>query len=453
MSDKEFLPLEGNSALVRSKAEHYGQIADAIIRSVSTLTRIKDSSNMTSEAISAIREQAGKVADDIEKARNRYSGTSKALIVYSHALRGAQDDANTAIAHINDKQHELAAAGSKAHTAKTAADAAADEDKATADKTADAADAAVASASHALSAAHSQWHSALTEKNHAADAAIAAIVEVVDGKKSNDLNDGWWDDWGSKLLDVLKIICDIAGVLAIFLAWVPILGEVLLILAAVGAIIALVESIVKAVNGDGSWTDVIWAAAGAVMTIFGGKLLELTAKSFKALTIVKVAEHLVDGALPAEMARIQGVGAHSAEFMNFSQASNEIKSFKDLAPQAFKLAFKPGAEGATAGEIIRASLKENFLPQLLNKDLAFALKTAAQHPGILTLPYVVQGASITVMQGVSDAIKIHEALNGFDIHNPQVSDLGRIPDALFEGVHKVNVLVEDSHKVQENFRK
>jgi len=153
MSDEEFLPLEDNSALVRLKAEHYGQIANAIIRSVSTLTRIKDSSDMTSEAMSAIREKAGKVADDIEKARNRYSGTSKALIVYSHALRGAQDDANTAIAHINDKQHELAAAGSKAHTAKTAADAAADEDKATADKTADAADAAVASASHALSAA------------------------------------------------------------------------------------------------------------------------------------------------------------------------------------------------------------------------------------------------------------------------------------------------------------
>lgn len=453
MSDKEFLPLEGNSALVRSKAEHYGQIADAIIRSVSTLTRIKDSSNMTSEAISAIREQAGKVADDIEKARDRYSGTSKALIVYSHALRDAQDDANTAISHINDKQHELAAAGSKAHTAKTAADAAADEDKATADKTADAADAAVTSASHALSVAHSQWHSALTEKNHAADAAIAAIVEVVDGKKSNDLTDGWWDDWGSKLLDVLKVICDIAGVLAIFLAWVPILGQVLLVLAAVGAIIALVESIVKAVNGDGSWTDVIWAAAGAVMTVFGGKLLELAAKSFKALTIVKVAEHFVGGALPAQMARIQGVGAHSAEFINFSQASNEIKSFKDLVPQAFKLGFKPGAEGATAGEIMRASLKENFLPQFLNKDLAFALKTTAQHPGILTLPYVVQGASITVMQGVSDAIKIHEALNGFDIHNPQVSDLGRIPDALFEGVHKVNVLVEDSHKVQEDFRK
>ena len=98
MTDSEFRPLEGDPDLVRSKAQHYSEIANAIARSVNTLNSIKSVEGMTSKAIDAIRDEAGKVADDIGKAKDRYAGTASALITYSAQLRIAQDSATTAIA-------------------------------------------------------------------------------------------------------------------------------------------------------------------------------------------------------------------------------------------------------------------------------------------------------------------------------------------------------------------
>jgi hypothetical protein len=450
MSDQEFYPLEGEPTLLQAKAEHYGEIANAIIRSVSTLKRIKDSSDMTSKAISAVREKSGDVAEDIDKARDRYAGTAAALVTYSHKLKAAQDAANTAIAHIKDREDSLRTAQHTAAKAKSAADTAADADKATADKAAHDADHTATTAGTQLDAAQDEWRSALHDKNTAADAAIKAIVEVVDGKKSHDLNDGWWDNWGSKLLSVLKVICDVAGILSIFLAWVPILGQVLLILAAVGAVIELIESVVKAVNGDGSWGDVIWAAGGAVLSIFGGKLIALAGKSFKAMTLVRVAEHTVDGATPGAMAAVQGVGRHSAEFMNFGEASRAAKPFSELVPQAFGASFEGGGPMAA---FLKESLKENFIPHLVSKDLMFSIKTAIQHPGILTdIPYVVHGATLTAMTVGQDAVHFHEAFEGFDIHHTSPGDIAvRSADFSLEGVHKVVHLVHDVHEAQEGF--
>lgn len=289
MTDSEFRALEGDPSLLSTKASHYAEIANAISRSVNTLNSINSVEGMTSKAIDAIREEAGKVAADIGKAKDRYAGTASALITYAAQLSLAQEAANVAISRIGDKED----AASEARAAKTASGeknyaliAYLDPERPgridNAESAAAKADAAVDSANADLAAAQAEWHSALEVKNQAAEVAITAILEVVEGGKSKDLNDGWWDDWGAKALDILKTICEVAGVLAIFLAWIPGLGAILLVLATIGAVIALVEATIKAVNGDGSWANVAFAAVGVVLTVFGGNIGKYLGKLVKA---------------------------------------------------------------------------------------------------------------------------------------------------------------------------
>lgn len=289
MTDHEFEPLAGDEALLRRKALEYGEIANAITRSVNTLKRIKEVGEMKGKAVNALRDSIGSVAADIDKARDRYAGTSSALVTYSYALGHAQDAAGTAISHIHVRLTEASQAHHRAANLNDQVPTATDGEKADARTAADRAADTAATADAELRAAHQEWHAALAIKNDAATVAVSAIKEVVDGKKSNGLNDTLWDDWGKGFVDVLKTVCEIAGFLAIFLSWVPILGAVLVGLAILGALITLIESIVKLVNGQGSITDVIFAAVGVVLAAFGGKLAAYLAKLVKVQAITRFA--------------------------------------------------------------------------------------------------------------------------------------------------------------------
>jgi len=281
MTDSEFRALEGNPDLVLTKANRYAELANAITRSVTTLNAIKSTEGMTSKAIDKVREEAGNVADDIGKAQSRYAGTAAALITYSSQLRTAQDAADTAISHINSKETAADTASRSATRAATKAESSAPENATTDSTAATKAEEAAETAGQELAAAHAEWHSALELKNGAAQTAITAIVQVIEGKAGKELNDSWWDDWGAKALDILKTVCEIAGVLSIFLAWVPFLGPILLVLATIGAVISLVEASIKAMNG-GSWGDVAFAAVGLVLTVFGGNIGKYLGKVVKA---------------------------------------------------------------------------------------------------------------------------------------------------------------------------
>jgi hypothetical protein len=288
MSDTEYLPLKGDPELLLAKAQHYSSIADAITRSVTTLKKIHQVDEMKSKATEALKDKSGDVADDIDKARDRYKNTASALMTYAHKLRVAKDAADVAISHIHQKQTEASQANHAANTATDGVATAADADKTTAQTAAQKAEDAATAAQGELRAAHQEWHDALEIKNDAAEVAVKAIIEVVEGKKNHGLKDGWWDNWGSKVLDVIKVICEIAGFLSIFLAWVPILGAVLVGLAILGALITLVESIVKFANGEGSFTDVIFAAVGVVLAAFGGKIAAYLGKLVKFQAATKV---------------------------------------------------------------------------------------------------------------------------------------------------------------------
>ncbi|MGO4783447.1 putative T7SS-secreted protein [Cryobacterium sp. W22_MBD10_FK3] len=434
MTDSEFRALEGDPDLLRTKAQHYAEIANAISRSVNTLNTIKSVEGMTSKAIDAIREEAGKVADDISKAKDRYSGTASALITYSAQLRIAQDSAKTAIAHIGDKETASETAGRTATRTAATAESATPENSATDTAAAEKAEEAAQAAGQALQAAQAEWHSALDVKNQAAETAITAILEVVEGKKSQDLNDTWWDDWGAKALDILKVICDWAGVLAIFLAWVPILGQVLLVLAAVGAVLTLIEATVKAINGDGSWWAVAGAAVGAVLSVFGGKIFAIGAKTLRASMITKAATRL-DGA-PALTRQLSGVGRHSSTYMSIDDAAAAVaKPFKESLGEAFKKSFRPEfTEGAKPLQLLREAAEkalptlDNFTPSSLlklNTDLVDFYRMAGSARHLLDTPMVVQGVILSTYQ-------VHTSYNAVTnlMENPSAPFLGDYADVV-----------------------
>ncbi len=385
MTDRPYQPLAGDDATVRAKAEHYASIADAIGRSVATLGGVSGIEGMTSSAIDAIKDKAQSVAEDIEKARTRYSVTAQALIVYSHALKAAQDAADIAVAHINDRQDSADSAKTVARHAQSKAEASAPETQGTDTALATRAQDASALAGRQLAAAQQEWHDALDAKNAAADTAIGAIVAVVDGKKNGGLEDSWWDDWGSKLYDVFKTICDVAGILSIFLGWVPFLGPLLIVLGTIGAVLDLIDAVVKAINDNGSIWDVFGAAAGVALSFVGGKAFAQLAKNVKSVAVMKT--------LPKAL--------HNPAAMNGMRGILKVKAGESLVPKVYE-----ASKNVNAG--LRDTVKATFAGSL--KDLVpTVLLSPAKHT-LTDLKGALTAAKILPDLSPTKLLKLNESL-------------------------------------------
>jgi hypothetical protein len=434
MADTEFQPLQGDDAVVSSKASHYLEIAHAITRSIASLNNVADTSQMTSKAIDAVRKSASAVAEDIAKAQERYEVTANALQTYAGALKTAKSNADTAIASIATAQANVESAESDRAAAQKAAEA--DE---TLPVTAvnDAAD-SVRAASGALAAYQQDWRDARTYKNNAAEAAVASIIGVTEGKKAEALKDSWWDDWGSKVYEAFKTICKWAGILAVFLSWVPILGQVLMVLAAIGAILELVDAIVQAIAGDGDVWTVLGAVAGVALTFFGGALIKHLGKLARSSIIMKSAVK-VKGNMPA-LNRFKGAlglknGQSIAPTMMESGKRMRMGATDILLKEPFKALFKV-EKGMSASELTSAkALFKNLVadPALsaakINKDTFMAMKLAALNPSVLADPMTL--SRLGLAGTVHGAQTVNAVLN-FDVSNWESYAIGPIGDAAKE---------------------
>lgn len=352
MSDKEFQPLAGDPDLLETKAKHYQAIGEAIQRASKELNKIHDLDGYRSQAVSKLQEMSKDTADDISKAKDRYAKTATALLAYASTLREAKDDADKAIALIHQRQGDADAAAKAATTAHTAAHNAKPEDASTANRSASEADDASRSANAALQAAHQAWYDARDKKDAAAQKAVDAIVDVVDHHNNGLKNPGFWD----KVMDVISTIGDIAGVLAIFLSWVPILGQVLVVIALVASVIKLVDSIVKFANGEGSFLDIVGAAVGVALSLFGGRIFAFLGKAARIKSLARV-PRLVGGVRtsPNAMLKMQ-IGKRlmkSATTKLFSKPLDDVNPIKiwqaageSAAGQraAYKALFTDGAD-------------------------------------------------------------------------------------------------------------
>jgi hypothetical protein len=430
VADVEFQPLTGDPDLLARKAAHYQSVAGEIARSVQTLKKIQGE-RMTSKAIDKLKDSSGDVADDITKAYDRYDTTAKALGAYALELRGAQDDAVRAIAQIDEKQTAADAANRSASTAQSDADSAADDQKSDAQRTAQQAQSAADDANAALTAAHGLWHAAVERKTAAAKTAAAAIDGVVNGKGNHGLKDGWWDNWGSKLYDIVKQVCKWAGILSIFLGWIPIIGQILLVLAAVGAVLDLIDAVVAAVMGDGSVFDIVMAVVGVALAFVGGAAFARLAKGLKSVTMLKAADKVLGGPVTdiAAARTMKSISGGEKSIKSMLSESREVVGqtawrdvMKDMLKDATK-SFRPELSKEALAKLKPTSVADAFTKAFdegiipnpskwlaLNGDLIKGMRYIAMDPAMVKQAEVAVplfGAS------VYQADQTYKAVTGF----------------------------------------
>lgn len=383
--DHEYEPLAGDPGRLSAIAAEYRRVGE-IIQSVSlSLAGIASDETQRSEALDAVRDQAREVAQDVSRVRDRYLRTGEALGGYAVALDAAQHAADAAIRDIEAAQSavEHAENGSRRER-RTLEDAQADPDTTPAElaayrRAADRAEQGASATRDDLARAQQRWRDAAEEKRAAARVAAASIDDITRGKHADGLNDSGWDRFWhgagevwEAVAPVLKVICDVAAVASLFLAWVPGVGQLLVAIAAVGALISLVESLVDVATGEGTWLDVLGAAGMVVLTVFGGKLLGMAAKSLSSRAVLQVA---AKGGKAATKAR--GLDLRGAK-----------KFFHDPFPQRLGTALRsPFVRStkqvesmhkylngrATVPELLKGAAKESFGKDLFSRRALLGL--------------------------------------------------------------------------------
>lgn len=279
-------PIPGDPDTVRHGGHSYLDIARTIDTTVRGL-RTLDLESTVSEAIDALGETARTVADDIAKAEARYRATGNALVSYAAALADAQDASVTALQRAQSAQDAASDAQTERrrylHLSESAADPA---DALRYETLADDAGRDARHASGTANAAHQDILDAARRRDVAAQSARDEIENTTSG---DQLGDSWWDDWGKDVLsvitDVAGTIAGIAGILALVVSWIPVIGQALaaalLLVAGIAAVINAIGNIVLASTGDRSWGEAIISIIGAALSVvgIGGALRAVTGLS------------------------------------------------------------------------------------------------------------------------------------------------------------------------------
>ena len=161
------------------------------------------------------------------------------------------------------------------------------DDRARYMRLAGAADADEAAAQGRVAAQKEIIDRAVSERDIAAERAI----EIINGACGDGLADSWWDDWGKAITQWIAKICEIvsgiAGVLALLVSWVPIVGQALAAflgaLSAVTGVIAALANTVLAMAGEQTWLDAVISVGFAALGCVGLGGLRGVAASARAM--------------------------------------------------------------------------------------------------------------------------------------------------------------------------
>ncbi|RKN42951.1 WXG100 family type VII secretion target [Streptomyces hoynatensis] len=238
-------PIPGDWELVREAAARYRRTADAIERAKTLLGNVTNASNgWRGESGDAFREKATELSDNVFKAWGRYDATANALAGYWPTFEEAQEQSLDLRTQALSVQDDIQVYTHRVHSIDT--EGGTDEENEQAQSDLDEAQGHLNDAQARLNGLRNQLHNLITMKDDAADAAANAIGDFIG---DDGLKDGWSDrfktffdglkniliaigEWASK-------IAAIAGVLALLVGWIPVIGQAL---AAVLGTIALIAS-------------------------------------------------------------------------------------------------------------------------------------------------------------------------------------------------------------------
>ena len=271
-------PVPGDPAQVRADGQHYLDTASAMGRISGTLGALSTGATTGSRSVESLMEGAGQVRADVDAARGRYQAAGDALVEYAHVHDAAQQTTLRALyaarAAKRDAADAQALARSRDRLARQAATAGDQEQAHVWTRRADASRQDAADAAEQVGAQRRIAEQAVADWDRAARAAVSKIDAAT---SADGLDDSWWDDWGAKALkvlaDVAEWVSSIAGVLALLVCWIPIVGQALaatlLLISAISALVAAVANVVLAATGEQSWTAAIVSIIGTVLACVG----------------------------------------------------------------------------------------------------------------------------------------------------------------------------------------
>jgi len=227
-------------------------------------------SSSGAKSVEALLKNSSDIADKVEQAEGRYQAAGDALVTYSYALDTAQSTTAAALAAAKPAAAQAASQRQQEKTNTQSATGSTDPDEAaTYTRLATTAHNSAVEAESVVTTQKGIVDQAVSDRNVAAQAAIDRIKDVI---KNDGLNDGFWENWGSKIVTwiskIAEVISQIAGILALVLCWVPVLGEALAAVAAIAGIVAALANLVLAAKGEMSWGEAglscVFAALGCV---------------------------------------------------------------------------------------------------------------------------------------------------------------------------------------------
>ncbi|MFC8732682.1 polymorphic toxin-type HINT domain-containing protein [Luteimicrobium sp. NPDC057192] len=260
--------------LVLSGGRELLDVAESIAGAGAAMARL-DVAGAVSSAVDALMDRMDDTVSEIRKAHARYQAAGEALVGYASTLEHVQSDTLAALGRARAAETDSADASRRRGYFQDLADGESDEQaKNVYRRKAEVAEGNVAAAGSVVARARADVESAVHTRDRAADSAADQINEIT---SHDDLNDSWWDDWGSKLVaaiaDIADLVSTIAGILAVVVAFIPVVGTalagVLIVVAAVAAIVSALANIALAATGERSWGEAGIAIAGAALSVIG----------------------------------------------------------------------------------------------------------------------------------------------------------------------------------------
>ncbi|MBS2533550.1 hypothetical protein KGQ20_12290 [Catenulispora sp. NF23] len=325
-------------------------IADEINKQAANLRNLVDGEGWDSDSGRAFAGKVGDTASLLQKAFGRYDEAAKALGTNVRAS-GPHDEVSWPSGTEWASTLELAQvkAQDALNRGKTA-----DTDSQTAQKQINAAkqanhgqpdtSPAATKLADQQTASDGDLQNAANDLNHAIDirdsegkAVAGQINDYINTDGLKNPKHHWWDvDWKDLVADIGHIagaIAGFAGILALALAWVPILGEVLGAIALIAGAIALVCDTISALDGKGNWFDVAIDVVG-LLSCGAGRAIGGVAKAARSVKIFD-----------------EAFGAGKGLLASAKLADSAIKDMADLKNGIgfLKVGFKEFGAGLTKG--------------------------------------------------------------------------------------------------------
>jgi hypothetical protein len=325
-------PIPGDPTMSQSAGAYYGTIADSMADAYTALGVIENMEGFQSDAVEQLRGKAEDVKAEVIKAKDRYAAASTALTQYAIDHQDAQDAAHTLLLRAQEAQETAQADQRAADAAQTEFNGAVSTARSTGEELDSDARSGLTIANNAAESSSAVLSGIIGELPGIVDnwhtKAGNAATTIKEAASKDDLEDGWWEKWGSKVANFVSKwagkIAMWAGIAALVLGWVPILGQILTAIAIVATIAALVADIALVMNGEGDWVNVLLGVIGVAS--FGiGRVVGSFAKAGAAKGLAQGASR------QARMSRnVSKFGSPKNRVAVRNALSNATKSFKSV---------------------------------------------------------------------------------------------------------------------------